>query len=105
MKRFEAFINGNPAGFVEALDINGACDVIYKTHHTGPSAILRFTREDSAMNVLIDTTNWRALARHDSYTALAALAVIQFANIDTQIIALDANKSWSGFDAEQLAAI
>ena len=105
MKRFEAFINGCQVGFVEALDISGACDVIYKTHSPGASAILHFTRETNAMNVLIDTTNWRALARHDSYTALAALAVIQFANIDTQIIALGANKSWSVFDAEQLAAI
>lgn len=105
MKRFEAFINGRQAGFVEALDIDAACDVIYKTHSPDASAILHFKCETNAVKVLIDTTNWRAIARHDSYTALAALAVIQFANIDTQIIALGASKGWSVFNAEQLASI
>lgn len=44
MKVFDAFINGNAIGKVEALDINGACDVIYRTRKPGASAVLHFTR-------------------------------------------------------------
>lgn len=59
----------------------------------------------NAMFLLVDTTNGRALARHDSWTALAALAYIQFANCDTLITRLGENKGFSAYDADQLRSI
>ncbi len=51
---------------------------------------------------LFDLASKRALATHESYTALAALHYIQFANVDGQIIRLGENKNFSCFDADFL---
>lgn len=53
--------------------------------------------------VLIDCTNNRALARHASYRALGALAWIQFANVDTAVVPLDAKRHLSFLDGIALA--
>lgn len=57
------------------------------------------------MHVLFDLTNVRALARHDSYLALAALAVVQFANVDTQITRCGDNKNYAWLTAKQMRTI
>lgn len=54
------------------------------------------------MHVLVDLDNLRLLAKHDSHIALSALAYIQFANADTQIVRLGENKNWSCFDTKQM---
>jgi hypothetical protein len=59
--------------------------------------------ERAAMHILIDTTNGRALARHDSYKALAALHYIQFANVDGAIVRCGENKAYAQFSQDQLA--
>lgn len=57
------------------------------------------------MYALIDITNYRAIATAEAYTALAALAYIQFANVDTTIVPLDANREFAQFDDAQLHSI
>lgn len=57
------------------------------------------------MQILIDCTNYRALARHENWGALGALAYIQFANVDTAVVPLDENKYLACFTMEQLQSI
>lgn len=57
------------------------------------------------MHVLFDTTNARAIARHASYNALAALAVIQFANVDTRICRCGENKNYAWLEASQITSV
>lgn len=57
------------------------------------------------MFVLFDMTNVRALARHESFLALAALAVIQFPNVDTQITRCGDNRNYAWLTAKQMRAI
>lgn len=57
------------------------------------------------MYILIDATNNQALARHDSYMALAALAYIQFANVDTAVLPLEHNRAFTIFDKESIHLI
>lgn len=57
------------------------------------------------MHVLIDCTNYQALARHASYKALGALAYIQFANVDTAVVPANENKAWAQFDIFHLRSI
>jgi hypothetical protein len=54
---------------------------------------------------LIDVTNHRVIARHESYRALAALHYIQFANVDATIIGEGLNRGWAQFDANALLDI
>lgn len=109
MKRWEVLIDNLPCGYVEGMsttDLIKAVEADPQFNYTaGDRRTLSFRRDELSMNILIDTTNWRAIARHDSHKALGALAVIQFANIDTQIVRLGENRVWSAFDAEQLKAI
>lgn len=56
------------------------------------------------MYTVFDLTNRRALATHPSYTALAALVYIQFANVDAVIVPHGQNKVYSQFDLEQLTS-
>ena len=105
MKRYEVLLNGTPAGFVETVDETSAVSEAYKLHPGDPKVSLTLRRDTQAMNVLIDTTNWRVLARHDSHKALAALAVIQFNNVDSVILRGSENRVYAAFDQTQLAAI
>lgn len=57
------------------------------------------------MHILIDTTNARALARHDSHKALAALHYIQFANVDAVLLRCGENRMYAQFTADQLRRI
>lgn len=57
------------------------------------------------MHILFDLTNGRALARHESYMALAALAYIQFANLDTVHVRCGENKAYSILSKEQVASV
>lgn len=107
MKRFELTIDGRHEGIIEALSQSEALTTAYRDYPilSDPRRWIKLTREDRAMHILIDTTNWRAIARHDSHKALAALALIQFANIDCRILRLHENKSWTVFSKEHLRAI
>lgn len=57
------------------------------------------------MYLLVDITNHRVIAQHKEYGALCALAVIQFANVDTTIVTLANNSGFSIFDADQLRSL
>lgn len=57
------------------------------------------------MHVLIDCTNKIAIAKHPEYTALAALAYIQFANVECTIVPLSNNRNFAQFDDEELVKI
>lgn len=57
------------------------------------------------MFILIDTTNHQALARHSSARALMALHYIQFANVDSVVIAEGANKGWAQLDRVTMANV
>lgn len=57
------------------------------------------------MYILIDITNHQALARHESFIALAALAYIQFTNVDSIVLPLDANKHFTLFDGSAIRSI
>lgn len=57
------------------------------------------------MYILIDCTNYAAIARHPEYRALAALAYIQHANIDTAIFHEAQEHSFVRFDIIQLQSI
>ena len=57
------------------------------------------------MFVLIDSTNARAIAKHAHYKAMAALAYIQFANVDTVVVPLDENKGFAQFEHSELVSI
>jgi hypothetical protein len=59
----------------------------------------------SGVFLLVDTTNGRALARHDSWIGVSALAYIQFANCDTLITRLGENKGFSAYDSDMLRSI
>lgn len=61
--------------------------------------------EGVLMYDLIDVTNHRVIARHESYKALAALHYIQFANVDATIIGEGLNRGWAQFDANALLDI
>lgn len=105
MKRFEVLHDGIPTGFIEAVSTEAAVVAAQAQLPTRSKTTLSLRRSELAMHVLIDTSNYRALARHDSPKALAALALIQFNNIDSVILPVAANKSYSVFDAGQLASI
>lgn len=104
MKRYEVLLNGHPSGFVEAVDETGAVGEAYKLAPDARTSIT-LRRDTQAMHILVDTTNWRVLARHDSHKALAALALIQFNNVDSVILRGGENRVFSAFNATQLAAI
>ena len=53
------------------------------------------------MYTLVDTTNGLALARHESYTALAALHFIQFANVEPLILPDGERRVWAQLDHQQ----
>lgn len=55
--------------------------------------------------VLIDCTNYKAIARCNSYRALCDLAFIQYANVDTVVHPTTENKHYAQFDAGQLQSI
>jgi hypothetical protein len=57
------------------------------------------------MYVLIDTTNLRALARHESSRAVQALHYIQFPNVSAVVIREGENRNWTVLDAKQIHAI
>jgi hypothetical protein len=57
------------------------------------------------MYTLIDCTNKFAIARHAEYKALAALAYIQFANVETTIVPLGENKGFAQFEHDELVGI
>lgn len=57
------------------------------------------------MYVLIDITNCRPICKHESYKACAAMAVIQFANVDAAIVALGSNKGFAILEREQVKAV
>lgn len=107
VKRFQVYIDGHHEGFIEALDNAAASKAAYQQYPAlrDQRRWLQLQRDDRMTHILIDTTGYRAIARHDSRKALAALAVIQFANVDTQIIRLGENKHWAAFNSEQLGKI
>lgn len=55
--------------------------------------------------VLIDCTNYTAIARSDQLNALTALAFIQYANVDIVIHPTTENRHYAQFNAEQLQSI
>jgi hypothetical protein len=55
--------------------------------------------------ILIDTTNCRALARHEDLMTLAALHYIQFANTDGAIVRCGQNRVYAQFTADQLGLL
>jgi hypothetical protein len=57
------------------------------------------------MYVLIDSTNHKALATHDSYIALSCLAYIQFANVDCVIFPTYEGRPFAQFDQAALEKI
>lgn len=57
------------------------------------------------MYVLIDCTNKIAIAKHQEYQALAALAYIQFTNVECTIVPLDHNRNFAQFDHNELGKI
>jgi hypothetical protein len=57
------------------------------------------------MFVLIDRTNNRALARHESYLALAALSYIQFANVDANIFRCGTDGQYGPLSSSELRAV
>lgn len=105
MKRYEVMIDGQPQGWVEGLDSSLAIQAAYAEHGYNPRQSLSLRRDELSMHILIDSTNWKAIARHDSSKALAALALIQFNNADTVIVRCGENKNFSMFDAAQLSSI
>lgn len=105
MRRFEVLLDKQAVGWVEARDARAAITEAYKITPYDPRRSLSLRRDELSMHILIDTTNWRVLARHDSAKALAALALIQFNNIDSVIIRAGENKNFSVFDAGQLISI
>lgn len=106
MKRWTVRKNGIAIGHTEAMTTNEAVEGAIRSFNIDlPRETLHLERDELSMQILIDTTNCRAIARHDSYQALAALAVIQFANVDTTIVRMGENKRFSVFDADQLKKI
>lgn len=106
MRRYKVLKNGQDVGTVEAMTTVDAVDAAQRDFGIRiPQDLLKLERDTLSMHILIDTTNSRAIARHDSYQALAALAVIQFANVDTSIIRMGENRTFAVFDPEQLASI
>lgn len=98
-------IQGNqPLGIVEGLG-GSEVEAARQKFNLGPHTMFKLERDLLAMHILIDTTNNRAIARHDSYKALAALATVQFANVDTVIIRMGQNKSFAVLDASQLDSV
>lgn len=63
------------------------------------------TSLEAAVYLLVDRLNHRPLARHENYRAVAALAYIQFANIDTSIIRCGSDAQYSPLPAKELRAI
>lgn len=57
------------------------------------------------MYVLLDTTNGLAVARHQSYRALACLHYIQFANVDAQIVSAAKNTSYGCLGYDQVVNV
>lgn len=106
MRRYKVLKNGQDVGTVEAMTTVDAVDAAQRDFGIRiPQDLLKLERDTLSMHILIDTTNSRAIARHDSYQALAALAVIQFANVDTAIVRMGENRTFAVFDPEQLASI
>lgn len=56
-------------------------------------------------NVMVDCTNYKVIAVHDSWGALGNLAYIQFANVDVMIFTLEERKGFAAFTMEQLDSI
>lgn len=106
MYRYRVLNRGQHVADVEAMDLNSATKAALSAVPWNLARdIPTLERDILSMHFLVDTTNLRAIARHDSYKALAALAVIQFANVDTQIIRLGQNKTFSVFKPEDLFSI
>lgn len=80
--RYDAFITATERWFPETELAKGSC-----------------------MYVLIDTTNLRALARHENFKALTALHYIEFANVSGCIVRCGENRPLAQFDQEQLVSI
>lgn len=105
MKCYTVRNAGVTLGTVEAPTAQAAVEAAYKQFSFGEREAPTLHREQLAMHVLFDITNARPIARHDSHRALAALAYIQFANVDTVIIRAGENRSYTIFSAEQLNSI
>ena len=105
MLRFEVLKNNTPAGFVEAMTSEAAIEKLYAQGWELRDTLTLRRNYGDGMYLLADLTNSRALAVHDSYKALAALAVIQFANVDTAIVRLGQNRTFAVFSHEQLIGV
>lgn len=57
------------------------------------------------MYALIDCTNYKAIATHESEKALCALAFIQYANVDVVIMPCNENRPWAQFNEAQMESI
>lgn len=104
MKSWTVIAGSRVLGNIEALE-PGCEDAARLAFDLGPNANFRLERDSRNMYILIDITNNVAIARHDSRKALAALALIQFANVDTVIIAGNQSKAFSIFDSNQQVGI
>jgi hypothetical protein len=107
MKRFKILIDGVTRGHIEALDGFAAMELVMRSYAEArdPKHATQLERDERAMHILIDSTNNRVIARHDSQRALAALSVIQFANVEAAIIRLGENRAWSVFNEAALRSI
>lgn len=109
MPRYSVRCENIEVGQVEAADTNAALDLAYGLREWSPrEAMSLMTLPEGAgppMHILIDTTNGRALARHESYRALAALHYIQFANVDAVILRCGTNRVYAALTQEQLDSV
>lgn len=106
MPRYSVRCDNREVGIVTAADSREAIELAYGLRQWSPrEAMSLLTLPEGIgppMHILIDTTNGRALARHESYRALCALHYIQFANVDALIIRCGTNRAYGPLSREQV---
>lgn len=104
MKVWTVVAGHKELGTIEALD-RDCVEAARRAFNLGPNVPFKLERDLLAMYILIDISNGRAIARHDSYRALAALATIQFANVDSAIIRMGQNRGFGVLSNEQINSV
>lgn len=108
MNRYLVRRENVPVGEVEADTVAAAVDLAYGLTTWNPRdamSLLTLPKGLPTMHILFDTTNGRALARHASARALSALHYIQFANVDSLILRVGENRSYTPLTQQQIQSI
>lgn len=109
MPRYSVFCDNQFVGTVQGSDDKETLAAAYALRSWHPREALKMERlpegAGPAMHILFDLTNGRALARHESYRALAALHYIQFANVDGLILRCGFNRNYTSLTHDQVASV